>query len=111
MKIYEGNIKAWDYLIISLRDITFGLVIRCNKNAHETWMAPIDKYEVSEEKQQSLNEVTNRCNIFSSKVTRQCPEIWFNELYNLNFKLNKTKEKYEKYEDEMNAHVFDVLPE
>ena len=51
LKIYEGNIKAWDYLIISLRDITFGLVIQCNKNAHETWMAPIDKYEVSEEKQ------------------------------------------------------------
>ena len=62
-------------------------------------------------KKTNLNEVTNRCNILSSKVTSQDPEIWFNEPYDLNFKLNKTKEKYEKYEDEMNAHVFDVLPE
>ena len=26
------------------------MVMQCNDNSHESWMAPIDKYEVSEEK-------------------------------------------------------------
>ena len=44
------------------------------------------------------------------KDTSQDPEIWFNELYILNLKFNNIKDKYEKYEDEMKAHIFDVLP-
>ena len=30
MKIYEGNSKAWDFLIISFTDIPFGLIRRCD---------------------------------------------------------------------------------
>ena len=47
----------------------------------------------------SLNEVTNRWTNFKIKDTSLDPDIWFNELYNLNLKLNKIKEKYEKDED------------
>ena len=32
-------------------------------------------------------------------------------LYNLNLKFNNIKAKYEKYEDKLKAHVFNVLPE
>ena len=59
MKIYEGNSKAWDFLIISLTDITFGLVSQCDENAHHARKDLIDKYEVSDEKKESLNEVKN----------------------------------------------------
>ena len=31
MKIYEGNSKAWDILIVSLTDIPFGLVRKCDE--------------------------------------------------------------------------------
>ena len=59
MKIYEGKYKAWEFLIIILIDIPFGLVRQCDKNAHESRKAIINKYEVSDEKQESLIEVTN----------------------------------------------------
>ena len=58
MKIYEGKSKAWDLLIISLTDIPFGLVRQCDDNAHGEWKALMEKYEVSYEKQKSLNEVS-----------------------------------------------------
>ena len=51
MKIYEGKSKAWDFLIISLTDIPFGMIRQCNDNAHDTWKSLIDKYEVPDEKQ------------------------------------------------------------
>ena len=51
MKIYEGKSKAWDFLIISLIEIPFGLVRQCDDNSHKSWKALIDKYEVSDEKQ------------------------------------------------------------
>ena len=56
-------------------------------------------------------EFTNRWNTCSIKNTSQDTDTWFNELYNLNLKFNKIKEKYEKYEYEMRAHVFEVLTE
>ena len=56
-------------------------------------------------------EFTNRWNTCRIKNTSQDTDIWFNELYNLNLKFNKIKEKYEKDEYEMRAHVFEVLPE
>ena len=43
--------------------------------------------------------------------TNQDPEIWFIELYNLNLNFNKIKLKYKKDEDQMKAHIFDVLQE
>ena len=66
---------------------------------------------MSEEKQESFNEVTNRWNNYKIKDTSLDPDIWFNELYNLSLKFKKTKENYEKDEDELKAHVFDVLPD
>ena len=47
MMIYEGNRKAWGFLIINLRNISCGLVIQCNGNAHDAFLASIDTYEVS----------------------------------------------------------------
>ena len=58
-----------------------------------------------------LKEVNNMCNNCKIKDTSLDPEIWFNELYNLNLKFKKIKSKYEKYKDELKAHVFHVLPE
>ena len=110
MKIYEGNSKAWDFLIISLTDIPFWLVRQCDENAHDTWKDLIDKYEVSDEKQESLNEVTKRWENCKIKDTSLDPDIWFNELYNINLKFNNIKAKYEKYEEKLKAHVFGVLP-
>ena len=55
MKIYEGNSKEWDFLMIILTDIPFCLVIQCDENAHDAWKALIYKYEVSDEKQESFN--------------------------------------------------------
>ena len=71
----------------------------------------MDKYEMSYDKQESLNEVTHICNNCKIKDTSLDPEIWFNELYNANLKFKNIKAKYEKYEDELKAHVLDVLPE
>ena len=50
-------------------------------------------------------------NICRTNYTSQDSEIRFNELYNLNLKFKKIKEKYKKYEYDMKAHVSDVLPE
>ena len=83
---------------------------KCNENSHEAWKALIEKYKVSDEKQESLNEMNNRCKNCRIKDTIQDPDIWFNELFNLNLKLNKIRGEFEKDEDEMKAHVFDVLP-
>ena len=91
--------------------LTFGLVRQCNENAHDAWKSLIDKYGVSYEKQEILNEVTNTWNNCKIKNTSLYPDIWFNELYNLNLSFKKIKEKYEKDEYELNAYVFDVLPE
>ena len=91
-------------------DIPFGLARQCNENSHEAWKALIEKYEVPDETQDSLNEVTNIWNNFRIKDTSQDPDIWSNEIFNLNLKFEKIKAKYEKYEDYMKAHVFDVLP-
>ena len=66
---------------------------------------------MSDEKQESFNEVTNRWNNCKIKDTSLDPYIWFNEIYNFNLKFNNIKAEYEKDEDELKARVFDVLPE
>ena len=78
MNIYEGNSKAWDVIIISLTDIPSGLVRQYDENSHVSWKALIDKYEVSDENQESLNEVKNRWNNCRIKDISQDPDIWFN---------------------------------
>ena len=45
------------------------------------------------------------------KDTSKDPEICFNEIFNLNLNFKKIKAKYEKDEDDLKAHVFDILPE
>ena len=35
MKIYEGNSKEWDLLIIRLTDTPFVTVSQCDENAHD----------------------------------------------------------------------------
>ena len=111
LKIYEVNSKAWGLLIISLTDIPFGLVKQCDENAQESWKDIIDKYEVSDEKQESLNEATNRWNNCNIKDTSLDPETWFNEIYTLNLRFKNIKSKYDNYEYELKAPVFDVLTE
>ena len=71
MKIYEGNSKYYYLLTISLTYIPFGLVRQYKEDAYEAWKALIDKYGVSDDKQESLNEVTNRWNNYRIKNTSQ----------------------------------------
>ena len=92
-----------------MTDILLGLVRQCDENANDAWKALIDKYEVSDEKQESLNEVTNGWKNCKIKGTSLDPYIWFNDLYNFNLKFKKIKAKYENDEDELKAHVVDVL--
>ena len=103
MKIYEGNSKAWDFLIVSLTDIPFGIVRKCDENSHDALKSLINKYEVSDEKQDILNELTNKWNICKIRDTSPDPEIWCNELYTLNLRVKKIKENYEKDEYELKA--------
>ena len=111
MKIYERAFKAWDFFVTILTDILIGMVRQCYDNAHDAWKALIYKYEVLYEKQEILNEVTNRWNKCKIKDASIDPDIYFNELYNLNLKFKKIKEKYEKDEDKLKEYAFDVLPE
>ena len=94
LNIYKGNSKAWDLLIISLTYITFGLAIHCNENANEARKALIDKYDVSDDKQEIINEVTYRWKNCRIKETSQEPYTWFNGPFNFNFKFKKIKAKY-----------------
>ena len=87
------------------------MVKQCYENTHESWKALIDKYELLDERKDILNEVTNRWKSCRIKDTSQDPDIWFNELFNLKLKFNKIKVKYDKDEDDLKEHVFDVLPE
>ena len=87
------------------------MVRQCDDNANDAWKALIDNYEFSDDTQDSLNGVTNRWNNCRIKYTSLDPDIWFNQIHDLNLKFKKIKAKYEKYEDGIKAHVFDVLPE
>ena len=66
--------------MMSLSEIPFRWARQCNDNEYEVCIELLDKYEVSEEKQESLNDVTNRWNTFRIKYTSQDPGICFNEL-------------------------------
>ena len=65
---------------------------------------------MSDENLDIINEVTNWWKTCSIKDTSHEPDIWFNKPYYLYLKFRKIKETYEKYEDEMKSHVFDILP-
>ena len=72
--IYEGNSKAWDFIVISLTNIYFGLVRQCKKMHME------------------LNKGGTTAR--SRALVRI--QIFFNELYNLNLRFKRIKAKYEK---------------
>ena len=94
--------------MISLTEIPFGLIRQCDENAHRSWKALIDRYEVSDKKQEILNQVTNRWKNFRIQDTSQDPDIWFNDIFNVNLKFKKIKSKYDKDKDDLKPHVFDV---
>ena len=48
---------------------------------------------------------------FQYQGNKKYSDICINEIYNLNLKFRKIKQRYEKYIDEMNAHVFNFIPE
>ena len=54
----KGNADAWDQLVLSLSGTPFDLILEANENAHEAWKLLLNKYEVSDEKQESLTDVT-----------------------------------------------------
>ena len=58
-----------------------------------------------------MNEVTNRWNNFRIKDTSQDRDILFNKIFNVNPEFKDIQEKYDKYEDELKAHIFDGLSE
>ena len=66
---------------------------------------------MSDEKQESLNELTNGWNNIRIKDTSQDPDIWFHELFDSNLRFKNIEVKYAKEKYELIAHVFDVLPE
>ena len=66
---------------------------------------------MSDEKQENFNGVTTRRNNCKIKDTILDPEIWFNELSNLNLKFKNINAKHEKDKDELRTNFFDVLPE
>ena len=56
---YEnGNADAWDQLVLSLTGSPFNLIQEANEVAHLAWKILLNKYEVSDEKQESLTDVT-----------------------------------------------------
>ena len=80
-------------------------------NAHLAWKILLNKFEVSEQKQESLTDVTMEwaaCKLLSTKMD---PDNWFSELYHINQKFRKIKPEYEKDEDSIKAHVISNLPE
>ena len=42
--------------------------------------------------------------------TSKYTDIWFNNPFNLNLKFKQIKATYDKDEDELKSHVFDILP-
>ena len=78
-----------------------------NENVNEACKALVEKYDVSDDKQESLNEVTDIWNNSSIRYTSKYPDIWSNEWFNFNLKLNKIRVKYDNYGDYIKAQVFD----
>ena len=60
---YEnGNADAWDQLVLSLTGSLFNLIQEADEVAHLAWKILLNKYEVLDEKQESLTDVTEEWN-------------------------------------------------
>ena len=77
----KGNADAWDQLVLSLSGTPFDLILEANENAHEAWKLLLNKYEVSDEKQESLTDVTKEWNSAKLESVRIDPDDWFSKLF------------------------------
>ena len=65
----------------------------------------IDIQTVSDEKQDSLSEVTNRWNKCKINNTILEPDVYFIEIYSLNLKFKRMKAKYENIRTKL-MHIY-----
>ena len=108
---YEnGNADAWDQLVLSLTGSPFNLIQEANEVAHLAWKILLNKYEVSDEKQESLTDVTEEWNSSSLRSTKIDPDDWFSVLFLINSRFEKIKKEYKKDDDSMKAHVLVNIP-
>ena len=107
----KGNADAWDQLVLSLTGVQFDLIQEADENAHVAWKILLNKYEVSDEKSESLTDVTMEWNQCKLENTEDDPDNWFSRLYRINQKFKKINVLYEKDDECMKAHVLANLPE
>ena len=107
----KGNADAWDQLVLSLTGTPFDLIMEADEKAHKAWEILINKYEVSDAKQESLTDVTKEWNSAKLEGVQVDPDDWFSTLYRINKKFGKIKPEYEKDDDAMKAHVVVNLPD
>jgi len=58
VKYEDGNADTWDQLVLSLTGAPFNLIMEAKEDAHKAWNILLNKYEVSNEKQESLTDIT-----------------------------------------------------
>ena len=107
----KGNADAWDQLVLSLTGSPFDLIQEADEDAHKAWKILLKKYEVSDEKTESLNEVTKEWHECNLGGVRTDPDNWFSKMYRINQKFKKISTLYEKDDDTMKAHVLANLPD
>ena len=107
----KGKADAWDQLVLSLTGTPFDLIMEADENAHKAWELLLRKYEVSDEKQESLTDVTDEWHKSKLGSVKMDPDDWFSTLYRINKKFGRIKKEYEKDEDTLKAHVLVNLPE
>ena len=74
-KYADGNADAWDQLVLSLTGAPFNLIMEAKEDAHKAWKIPLNKYEVSNEKQESLTDVTIEWGACTLDGTRTDPDM------------------------------------
>ena len=107
----KGNADALDQLVLILTGIQFDLIQEAEENAYRAWNILLNKYEVSDEKSESLTDVTMEWNQCKVEGTEDDPDTWFSCLYRINQKFKKINVLYEKDDECMKAHVLANLPE
>ena len=111
-KSYEaGNADAWDQVVLSLTGAPFNLILESNGDAYKAWNMLLNKYKVSDEKQESIKDVTIEWVECTINGTRTDPDMWFSELFRINSKFEKIKKDSKKDEDSIKVHVIAYLPE
>ena len=99
----KGNADVWDQLVLSLP--TFTLIMEADGDARVAWNILLNKFEVSEQKQESLTDVMMEwaaCRLINTKID---PDNWFSQLYYINQKFKKIKPEYEKDQDSIKVHM------